>query len=92
MSRCRQVRRDRIIHHFILRYRQRGIERFIGIETLLDEVEKLWLSGEYVEDRPGVEGLRYRIPILVDGYKIVVIVEETCRCLLPITIWFEKIH
>ncbi len=90
-GKCTHVRRDKIVNHFIIRYRQRRIDRFFELEELLKRVEISWMYGSYEVDRCGIEGPRYRILIPVNGYRVIVVVEETPGCLLPITTWFEEL-
>lgn len=75
--------------HFRLRYDHHSIG-LLNFDELLKKVLEYYRKGQRYEDKrhPGKEGPRYQIHIpFAKNTEIIVIVEETPGCLLPITIW-----
>lgn len=85
-EKCSHIRKDKI-YHFMLRFTQRGIYRMIDENMLFNLISKEWVEGNVQEDRRGYEGPRYRLKITMDKTEIIVVVEKTSSCLLPITVW-----
>lgn len=76
--------------HFERRYLTHGVIKFIDFDKLKDEILEYYKKGKIAEDRKhaGYEGPRYHIHIPVGkNSEIKVVVEETPKCLLPITTW-----
>ena len=79
--------------HFYSRFTLRGVDKLISLDELENCIEQYYTLGKFFEDKkhPRIEGPRYRISIPKRNKKIIVIVEKTKNCLLPITVWFENI-
>jgi len=79
--------------HFYSRFTLRGVDKLISLDELENCIEQCYTLGKFFEDKkhPGIEGPRYRISIPKRNKEIIVIVEKTKNCLLPITVWFENI-
>ncbi|MCD6094993.1 MAG: hypothetical protein J7J99_00335 [Thermoprotei archaeon] len=90
-SDCYYVRRDKILNHFLLRYKQRGIDRIVDLDVLINMIEDAWRRGKFSRNRDGIEGFRFRVEIPYMNRRIIVVVEKTPKCLLPITLWSEKL-
>lgn len=84
--------RDNAWRHFCGNYWRRGIDRIVGLKELVSLIRLHYSAGRAVEDikHPGLEGPRYEIRIPQTDRCVVVIVEKTPDCLLPITLWAES--
>ncbi len=88
------IKRNSAYKHFIYRFEDRGISELIGIDELLREVRDRLCRGEYEQDskHKGIEGPRYRVKVPVNGRMIVVVVEKTNTCYVPITLWSTSVQ
>jgi len=93
---CKDISKSkrRAVQHFYGRFKFRGITNLISIRELEDIIKRSYEMGKTVLDKKhsGLEGPRYRIFIKKGNKQIVVIIEKTKDCLLPITVWFESIR
>ena len=80
--------------HFYDRYKLRGVSNIISLEELMEAIRRRYMEGKAHKDEKhsGLKGPRYRIKIERPAHLVIVIVEKTQDCLLPITVWFEGLR
>ena len=80
--------------HFYLRFKLRKIDELISLDELERSIKQYYIQGSFVEDKKhlGIEGPRYRIFIKKNDKLIIIIIEKTKDCLLPITVWFKSLR
>ena len=85
--------KPRAIDHFYNRLKLRKIDQIIDPKDLETIIQKSYLQGKFIEDKkhPGIEGPRLRMTIDLGGKLLIIILEKTRNCLLPITIWSKNI-
>lgn len=78
--------------HFEDRFRGREISKLISLDGIRRRVSEAFAKGLVAENtkHEGLEGPRYRVVLLQDRARIIVVVEKTSACLRLVTVWSQK--